>query len=84
MTSNGKIDQKYLTSLLDNETLKRKCFGENSSETLPKFWEKYLGMIPTENDKFVEHGGDSHLAVLLSRDLEDVTGYYFILLYLVF
>jgi hypothetical protein len=31
-------------------------------------------MLPGEDDKFVEQGGDSHLAVLLSQDLEDRTG----------
>jgi len=74
MTLNGKIDRGRLIAMLDSETLKRKTLGETSSEILFELWTKYLRMVPGQDDKFVEHGGDSHLAVLLSQDLEDRTG----------
>ena len=43
---------------------------------LSNLWKKYLGVAPLEGDVFIEAGGDSHLAVLLVQEFEDLTGKY--------
>ena len=43
---------------------------------LSNLWKKYLGFLPLEGDAFIEAGGDSHLAVLLVQEFEDLTGKY--------
>jgi len=74
MTSNGKVDKIKLFSLLKTKTVKRKTESSDPVNLLPNLWTKYLSIFPEEDANFVELGGDSQLAVLLVKELEDHTG----------
>ena len=55
---------------------KRRAELTHQLDLLSNLWKKYLGVSPLEGDVFIEAGGDSHLAVLLVQEFEDLTGKY--------
>ena len=55
---------------------KRRAELKHGPDLLSNLWKKYLGVSPLEGDVFIEAGGDSHLAVLLVQEFEDLTGKY--------
>ena len=74
VTSNGKVDKKFLISAFERSEKRKKFYFENSRQLFSNLWTKYLSIPPKSDDYFVRVGGDSHLAVLGAKDFEDVMG----------